>query len=248
MIGLAKCNSLPPNRKLNGRLPNNDQLPLKDLKEFKWLLDQFFEKQLTGPLSVDENWLGNKPSKETFFNTSKVYFEKGGIPFEPFAQKLNLNPESKVLFHGDLHGDLHSLNEWLKHLNREGLLDGFKATDPNLNLMFLGDYTDRGAYGVEVMYVLLRLRVENPGQVWMARGNHEDIQLTMNYGFLKEATAKYGPEFPIKRLSRIYDFLPVVIYAGHGHDYIQCNHGGMEPGYLRQHYWITLPQRLPFIR
>ena len=228
---IAKCNLLPPNRKLNGRLPNNDQLPLKDLKEFKWLLDQFFEKQLTGPLSVDENWLGNKPSKETFFNTSKVYFEQGGIPFEPFAQKLNLNAEAKVLFHGDLHGDLHSLNEWLKHLNREGLLNGFKATDPNINLMFLGDYTDRGSYGVEVMYVLLRLRVENPGQVWMARGNHEDIQLTMNYGFLKEATSKYGPEFPIKRLSRIYDFLPVVIYAGHGDNYIQCNHGGMEPGY-----------------
>ena len=229
---IDKCNLLPANRKLNGRLPSKDQLPLKDLKEFKWLLDQFFEQQLTGPLSVETNWLGDQPSKETFFNTSKAYFEQGGIPFEPFAQKLNFNREAKVLFHGDLHGDLHSLNEWLKHLNREGSLDGFKATDPNLNMMFLGDYTDRGAYGVEVMYVLLRLRVENPGQVWMARGNHEDIKLTMNYGFLKEATSKYGPEFPIKRLSRIYDFLPVVIYAGHGNDYIQCNHGGIEPGYL----------------
>ncbi|MBT5925589.1 MAG: hypothetical protein HOH33_03115 [Verrucomicrobia bacterium] len=228
---IAKCNDLPPNRKLNGRFPSNDQLPLKDLVEFKWLLDKFLENQLTGPLSVEANWLGKKPSKETFFNTSKVYFEQGGIPFEPFAQKLNLKAESKILFHGDLHGDLHSLNEWLKHLNREGLLKGFKATNPNLNLLFLGDYTDRGAYGVEVMYVLMRLRVENPSQVWMARGNHEDIQLTMNYGFLKEATSKYGPAFPIKRLSRIYDFLPVVIYAGHGNDYIQCNHGGVEPGY-----------------
>ncbi len=228
---INKCSNLPPNRKLNGRLPSNDELPLKDLTEFKWLLDQFFENQLTGPLSEEANWLGSKPSLGTFFNTSKVYFEKGGIPFEPFAQKLKLSSDSRVLFHGDLHGDLHSLNEWLKHLNRKGWMKGFKAVDPNLNLMFLGDYTDRGSYGVEVMYVLLRLRVENPGQVWMARGNHEDIQLTMNYGFLKEATAKYGPEFPIKRLSRIYDFLPVVIYTGHGSDYIQCNHGGMEPGY-----------------
>ena len=42
-------------------------------------------------------------------------------------------------------------------------------------MVFLGDYTDRGSYGVEVMYVLMRLKVENPDQVWMARGNHEDI-------------------------------------------------------------------------
>ena len=228
---ITQCQDLPANRTLNGRLPGNDQLPLKDLTEFKWLLDQFLENQLTGPLSTEANWLGQKPSKDTFFNTSKAYFERDGIPFEPFAQKLKLGTDAKILFHGDLHGDVHSLNEWLKHLNREGLLKGFKVTSPKVNLVFLGDYTDRGSYGVEVMYVLLRLRVENPGHVWMARGNHEDIQLTMNYGFLKEATSKYGPEFPIKRLSRIYDFLPVVIYVGHGNDYIQCNHGGVEPGY-----------------
>ncbi len=228
---IHQCRTLPANRTLGGQLPEKKALPMQDLVEFNWVLDRFLELQLTGPLSEKDHWVGKTPSKDTFFNTSKVYFEQGGIPFEPFAQKLELGAASKVLVHGDLHGDIHSLNAWLEHLNQVGQLDGFKITHPSTHLMFLGDYTDRGAYGVEVMYVLLRLRVENPSQVWMARGNHEDIRLTMNYGFLREATSKYGPEFPIKRLSRIYDFLPVVIYLGHAHNFIQCNHGGVEPGY-----------------
>ena len=228
---IHQCRTLPANRTLGGQLPEKKALPMQDLVEFNRVLDRFLELQLTGPLSEKDHWVGKTPSKDTFFNTSKVYFEQGGIPFEPFAQKLELGAESKVLVHGDLHGDIHSLNAWLEHLNQVGQLDGFKITHPSTHLMFLGDYTDRGAYGVEVMYVLLRLRVENPSQVWMARGNHEDIRLTMNYGFLREATSKYGPEFPIKRLSRIYDFLPVVIYLGHAHNFIQCNHGGVEPGY-----------------
>ena len=104
------------------------------------------------------------------------------------------------MFHGDLHGDIHSLNTWLRHLNQEGVLEGFRIASSKDHMVFLGDYTDRGSYGVEVMYVLMRLKVENPDQVWMARGNHEDIQLTMNYGFLREATAKYGPAFPYQTL------------------------------------------------
>jgi hypothetical protein len=65
----------------------------------------------------------------------------------------------------------------------------------------------------------------------MARGNHEDFLLTANYGFLREVQTKYGRETAPLSIWRMYDFLPVVIYAGVGNDFIQCNHGGMEPGF-----------------
>src|SRR5262249_15855633 len=95
----------------------------------------------------------------------------------------------------------------------------------------LGDYTDRGMYGVEVLYTLLRLKLANPQRVCLIRGNHEDVTLAVNYGFLAEIQAKYGREFNVTKIMRSYDCLPLVLYLGCGDNFIQCNHGGMEPGF-----------------
>ena len=114
-------------------------------------------------------------------------------------------------------------------------MDGFRLKenkpDSNTYLVFLGDYVDRGSYGVEVLYTLMRLKLANPDRVFMTRGNHEDFEMTARYGFLREGQMKYGRAFDPLPLWRVYDFLPVVIYLGVGGDYMQCNHGGMEPGY-----------------
>jgi hypothetical protein len=57
------------------------------------------------------------------------------------------------------------------------------------------------------------------------------VSLQAGYGFFHEAQTKFGREFNPAKILRAYDFLPVVIYLGSGDDYIQCNHGGMEPGF-----------------
>ena len=120
----------------------------------------------------------------------------------------------------------------LDSLNQSGKMDSFRLAKPNTYMVFLGDYTDLGNYGIEVLYTMLRLKLANPEQVFMARGNHEDIQMIASYGFLAECQKKYDTQFSPGLIARLYDFFPVVIYAGSGSDYIQCNHGGMEPGYL----------------
>ena len=74
----------------------------------------------------------------------------------------------------------------LDSLNKAGKLDGFRLAKPNNYMVFLGDYTDRGNYGIEVLYTLLRLKLANPEHVFMARGNHEDVQMISTYGFLAE--------------------------------------------------------------
>lgn len=51
------------------------------------------------------------------------------------------------------------------------------------------------------------------------------------YGFFSEGQGKYGREFNALKIGRASDFFPVAIYVGTGSNFIQCNHGGMEPGY-----------------
>jgi hypothetical protein len=119
----------------------------------------------------------------------------------------------------------------LTWLNENGYLKGFQIVRPRFHMVFFGDYTDRGQYGIEVLYTLLRLKLENPDQVFLARGNHEEVSIASRYGFLSEGRVKYGAAFNAKQVLRAYDFLPVVIYLGTGGNYVQLHHGGMEPGY-----------------
>jgi hypothetical protein len=226
------CARLPSNRSLRGRMPRKDLLPLQQFRQFDTILSALLDQSKSGPLAQPTNWVGGFPGAP-FFDTANSYFVKnrGALPFQPFAQKLEIPADSQVFFHADFHGDVHSLLSDLNWLNQNGYLKGFTITRPNFYMVFLGDYTDRGSYGVEVLYTLFRLKLSNPRQFFLARGNHEELSIQSRYGFLEEGRAKYGDTFDARKLIRAYDFLPVVIYLGSGENFIQCNHGGMEPGF-----------------
>ncbi len=225
------CLALPTNRQLRGRLPPLDRLPLEGPREFDRALDEAFARFGQGPLSRPEQWLAPLPDLPSFLDPERVYYQDPELPFQPFAQRLALPPGTRLWIHGDFHGDVLSLIRFLDRLNQEGDLEGFRIVPPDLRFLFLGDYTDRGSYGAEVVYTLMRLLLANPQKVILVRGNHEDISLTASYGYVAELQRKFGANYPYSRPMRLYDYLPVVLYLGCGRHYLQCNHGGMEPGY-----------------
>jgi len=227
----AACDRLPSNRSLKLSLPPKELLPLENFGQFEEVLEAFFKLSKEGTLAQSSAWLGQEPVKPQFFNTDAVYFLKPSIPFQPFVQRELVTPGTQIFLHGDLHGDIRSLVAWVDWMNRNGYLRDFRLTRPDLDVVFLGDYTDRGMFGIEVLYTLLRLKLENPTQVWLVRGNHEDVSLTTRYGFIAEGRGKYGRDFDAKRVMRLYDFLPLVLYLGCETNLAQCNHGGMEPGF-----------------
>jgi len=227
----AACAKLPLNRSLGGSMPPQELLPLPTFDGLNRVLDAFFELATNGPLAKSDQWVGPAPQTDTFFNLSRSGSTPPEAPFEPFVQKLILPPGSSVFLQGDLHGDIHSLLAVLGRLQERRWLDGFTLLDPTLHVIFLGDYTDRGRYGIEVIYTLLRLKLANPDRVHFVRGNHEDVTLVARYGFLAEGTAKYGPNFKAAKVMQAYDFLPVAIYLGSGSNLVQLCHGGMEPGF-----------------
>lgn len=167
------------------------------------------------------------PKKESWFPNERI--------FQPFSEKLILTEKSHVFLFGDFHGDIRTFAKELEKLKADGVLDDdFKLRSKDHYMVFLGDYTDRGNYGLEVLYTILRLKMANPFQVFPVRGNHEDWELNARDGFVKEIQRKipwyYFPTLKLK-IENFYNLMPVVIYFGYDDNFIQACHGALETGY-----------------
>lgn len=203
-----------------------------DWNEFDFALRTFFVVNKIWYLKNTISWVEKAPAQTSdFFNIDAQIFA-------PFVQKLVVSTDSVIAVRGDLHGDIHSLMAYLDFLQKQGYMHGFKIINTKFNLLFLGDYVDRGNYGAEVLYTLMRLKIANPDQVILVRGNHEDITICSHYGFADEIAAKFGDDVThsrVQNIARLYDFLPVALYLGSGcgahKDFLQCCHGGMEVGF-----------------
>ena len=58
--------------------------------------------------------------------------------------------------------------------------------------MGAGDFVDRGAWGLEVLLLLVAWPLALPQSVTLLRGNHEGSTCTAAYGFKRELQAKYS--------------------------------------------------------
>lgn len=84
---------------------------------------------------------------------------------------------SPVYVMGDLHGNFGDL------LTFENC---FWSLSPHLcpgNLLFLGDYVDRGIFSLEVSTYLLCYKALNPGKMILIRGNHEIREIQKMFSF-----------------------------------------------------------------
>lgn len=214
-----KCN------KINKENPSETPLQKDELGDE---LD-FFCLAMNKELSSDPFlWIDKNPSKD-FFNLEATNH------FEPYVQKLEVEADAEVAFHGDIHGDVHSLNAYIAFLVQKGYLDPedpFKIIKSKFYMIFLGDYIDRGSYGAEVIYTILRLKRSNPHKVFLVRGNHEDIKINKAYDFSKELQNKFGTSKDLlATIGRMYNYLPVALYLVSGKNALLCCHGGLEVGF-----------------
>lgn len=211
------------------------KLRLITFEQFETVLDEFIA-MATKQLSGQEAWLHERTPLASLVDPESA-------TFLPYAQKIFEEPGTFFACKGDLHGDIHSLIAYVIDLQMKGVVDledPLKIFHPRLYMVFHGDYVDRGIWGVEVLYLLMLLKINNPDKVVLVRGNHEDPRIARMFGFFDEFHSKFADvsadrlECCYHKISKFYDFLPIVLYAGSGrdiHHYMQCNHGGMEHGY-----------------
>lgn len=101
-------------------------------------------------------------------------------PVIGYAQKIDIPNNTHIFVRADLHGNLDRLIFTLLILQKSGFLDENIKCKPNFKMIFLGDYCDRNPYTLEVLELLMSLKMENPNQVFLVRGNHEDLALNLS--------------------------------------------------------------------
>ncbi|HSW75639.1 MAG TPA: metallophosphoesterase family protein [Candidatus Saccharimonadales bacterium] len=204
------------------------------IKEFKSQIEQWMRMRSI-LMNDDDLWAPannnvTKPGPD-FFNTTQPLKK-----FMPYVQRSD-GLGYQIIMRGDLHGDISSLIAQLKEMKAQKLIGDDFVLKKNVIMAFLGDYVDRGNYGLEVLYTLALLGNANPDNVWYVRGNHEDIVISSNYGFADEVRQKFNDTDGSLHawIARMYDFMPVVIYVGDTTGrYAQLCHGGIEQGYHPQ--------------
>ncbi len=118
--------------------------------------------------------------------------------FTASERLVKLEPLGEAVVIGDLHGDLESLVRILESSKFTHKMTKRK----DANLIFLGDYGDRGAYSAEVYYIVLRLKLAFPEHIILLRGNHEgpedllasphDLPIQFQFRFKKKWNIAYS--------------------------------------------------------
>ncbi|EZG79918.1 serine/threonine-protein phosphatase [Gregarina niphandrodes] len=136
---------------------------------------------------------------------------------EILSQEPNVkNVHIPVTVIGDIHGQFGDLKELLS----------ISGEAPETNLVFLGDYVDRGYFSVESVSLVVALKVRWKERVVIIRGNHESRQVTQVYGFYDECLRKYGSARVWKAFTDLFDYLPLAALI---EDSIFCPHAGLSP-------------------
>lgn len=160
-----------------------------------------------------------------------------------FVEQTYVGKDTRILAVGDLHGGIYDLLRIFDYWIDRGFLKDDYSVTPGVHLVFLGDYVDRGQGGVEVLFALLKLKIKNWSQVTLIRGNHENLDVNRDYGFLDELRKKYHKTEILSTfsgmLSRVYERLPSAVFMAGGQivereqpTYALFLHGMLEEGLL----------------
>jgi len=149
---------------------------------------------------------------------------------EPLFVRL----QSPCVVFGDIHGNFADMAYFLEKVVA---FDDVMLKYTTTNLLFLGDYVDRGTFSLECVMYLMALKCICPSKVTLLRGNHESPEVNGDmdvYGyssFKYQCLDKFGREKGLEvwvAVNEVFQYLPVIADIDKK---IFCVHGGL-PQYM----------------
>lgn len=127
------------------------------------------------------------------------------------AQPSLIRLKGSTLVIGDLHGDLRAATSAVNIFRSKGYT----------NLIFLGDYVDRGPDSLPVLELLIGEMLKDPEHVHLLRGNHETLWVNDEHGFKDELSRRKVLDLHMP-INDVFSLLPVaavidnLVFAVHG--------------------------------
>lgn len=175
--------------------------------------------------------------RRTLAEDIKRVCTQADLIFKREARVVGVNSPCIVL--GDIHGNLNDLRIY------ERILWPTAPTCVAGSYLFLGDYVDRGDFGLECICYLLSMKVLAPRTFYLLRGNHELRSIQQAFTFFREVCEKFRNQqlgvVVWETLNKTFDLMPVAATID---DQIFCAHGGIPTSALRLDELYTMPTPL----
>ncbi|KAN0126131.1 Metallo-dependent phosphatase-like protein [Lactarius tabidus] len=190
--------------------PDTCERQVKNVQEQFWVNDQYGRRKPNAEFLRD-HFLHE--GRLTEVQALAILRQSTGVlTAEPNVLKV----KSPVTVVGDIHGQYYDL---MKIFEVGGNLK-------DTNYLFLGNYVDRGYFGIECLLYLYTLKLWHPDRIFLIRGHHECRHLTTEYFiFKRECLHKYS--------EKVYDACIESFFAlplsGLLDGKFFCVHGGISP-------------------
>ena len=152
---------------------------------------------------------------------------------------------SPVKIFGSINGQY---NDLMRYFSLFGRPSESKGDIESVDYLFLGNFTNRGAFSLETVCLLLALKVKYNGHFHLLRGNQEDLEVSKVYGLAEECKEKLKedisqPNSIFQQLCNLFEYLPLAAIVN---NQIFCVHNGISKNglYLNEIQHLKFPIKL----
>ena len=133
---------------------------------------------------------------------------------------------SPVKIFGSINGQY---NDLMRYFSLFGRPSESKGDIESVDYLFLGNFTNRGAFSLETICLLLALKIKYNGHFHLLRGNQEDLDMSKLYGLADECKEKLKedisqPNSIFQQLCNLFEYLPLAAVVN---NQIFCVHSGI---------------------